>query len=286
MTEPVRDLSYWRRVLHNAASVQPGHARYDEARRMVALATNRIRMLNREASEREVETPSAGQTFGMSAVANVAGDVASTGVSALETLPEVGPLLKGTGFTSRLDPLLRQLAGRVALDVTGTDPAAYERGQEAHPVAAAAGEMAGPTLMALFGGKAGVRPAARAIDARLTPLPPAPPPRPRGFVTNQASAASAAPVSQMDPISRLLALLRRRSPPPASVTQTPPIGGRASGIDRADELAVPTFLRPRQTPPVMTDETVDGLRRLLANPRTSQELRDAIRLELSRRAGS
>lgn len=171
----------WINVLHNAAAVPKGHADYDEARQVVALAGRKIAFLNRSANRAEVGTPDERETFRMSAVENTAGDVADIAASSLGSLPEVGPLLEGTGLLDRIRRPARQLAGFLALLAKDADLGAYERGKEAHPTAAAAGELTGPALMALLGGLSR-RSLARGISERLKPLPETPPARPRGYL--------------------------------------------------------------------------------------------------------
>ena len=77
--------------------------------------------------------------------------------------------------------------------------------------------------------------------------------------------------------------------PTPSAPVTPPLPGLlgvGDDIGAAASAVRPPQVSVPQAPPVpaLSVATVAGLRRLLANPRTSRELRDAIRLELARRA--
>lgn len=175
------DLVKWIRYLHAAAAVPKDDPDYAEAQAAVAHAKRKIAFLNRSANRREVATPDERETFRMSAVENTAGDVADVATSALSSLPEVGPLVEGIDKITNFRERARQLAGLVALLTKDADIEAYERGKEAHPTAAAAGEMTGPILTALLPGIFGRRPLARGIRERAKPLPPEAPYRPRGY---------------------------------------------------------------------------------------------------------
>lgn len=197
------DLVKWIRYLHAAAAVPKDDPDYEEAQAAVAHAQRKIAFLNRQANRADVETPDAVETARMSGLANTAGALATAPLSMLD----LGP--GASAMTGPLSDFISRIAGKSALDVVGLDTDAYERGMEAHPTATAVGEMVPPVLMALAG-RLGTKPAARFVSERLSAPVPEVPSAPAGFMTNVPSVSRAAQISRSDPISRLMALLRRR----------------------------------------------------------------------------
>lgn len=194
----------WIAVLHNAAAVPRGHVDYDEARQVVALANRKIAFLNRSANRRDIETPDAVETARMAGLESVGGNLAALPVGAMAALAELPPAATGP-----LLDFISRIGGKAALDVRGVDTDAYERGVEAHPTAAAVGETV-PAVLAALAGRLGAKSAKGYVSERLMAPLPEVQARPMGFTPNAASVARTAPISGSDPISRLLALLRRK----------------------------------------------------------------------------
>lgn len=192
------DLRSWIRYLQAAAAVPKGDPDYADAQAAVQRAVRKIRFLNRQANRADIATPRAMETAKMSALENTAGDVADVATSAFSSLPEVGPLIEGIDKITRLRENVRRTAGIMALRLKDVDPQAYERGKEAHPTAAAAGELTGPVLLALLGGL-NRRALGRGLSERMKPLPEALPPRPRGFVPNEGTVTGGAPAPALRP---------------------------------------------------------------------------------------
>lgn len=201
------DLIKWIRYLHAAAAVPKDDPDYEEAQAAVAHANRKIRAINRATNRNQGETPDALETARMAALDDAAGTVASAPVR--PALAMLGGEGLATAAGPALEAFIAKIAGKAALDAKGVDQDAYERGAGAHPTAAFIGEMTPPVLAALAG-RLGTKPGARMIADRLGPLPEAPPPRPIGFTTNEASMAGRTLASKTDPLTRLLALWRAR----------------------------------------------------------------------------
>lgn len=108
----------------------------------------------------------------------------------------------------------------------------------------------------------------RALERLTTPAPPPPVAQPLPGLLSVGDDIGAPPIQA----------------PVRSVTNTPPVMGRRPLLPTGEPMDAPTFLRRAQDlVPDLSGTTIAGLRRLLANPRTSAELRAAIETELARR---
>lgn len=282
MTAPVRPAvdpteltpEQWQQYLANARAALKENPQDREALHAIQDANFALNVYDEAAAASPSERVKAGVTEGAKGLGQAALDIPSSIVSMIlhpvqtvKNLPKVpGALIEGM---SSDDPAtVSRTVGNIGSILL---PGAKVRGTAAARI---------PSALAR-GVRAVTPPIVQSLATKVTPP----------IMTNAVNRLTMPPAARpIPPVPGLLGIgedigaMPQGPPPPISVTRTPPVGGRAPSINPADELASPTFLRRGQAPPALSSQAVAGLRRLLANPRTSAELKEAIRIELARHA--